>query len=453
MHPTSLREISADGDDMVQVHDVVSIITEGIKDIDIDASSIEQAVNRNWAISTASARQLKDDTAGPSLRNGPGPDAVGLAGSCTLKAQITKLNLDLEDVQISLADLIRHRKRMHVDLLSRTETPERRRREAESPQGKLPIELWAQIFFLCLPDEEFVQPNPRQAPLLLCQICKPWRRVATGTPLLWSKFSIRGSWRRNIWKSSLECWLKRSENAYLSLDISIPAYMEPAFDAGIVQLITSTAERWYHLRLNMPDNLLRAMLSESQMPVLHKLEFSSTYPIAPLEIQGTQAPQLKTVSLLTKSLYPQPLTLPWSQLTILSLQCWLNIGQHLEVLRKCPRLESYCMCLVPAEVPLDSRPLVMYHLRRLEIVAFIDSAMGPVLTRFQLPKLTQLSFVVPTTSPACGIAGWPKHHVVSLVERSSCLLKKIRLKGVEVVEEAIEETKNSIPSLIEVTFS
>lgn len=342
---------------------------------------------------------------------------------------------------------------MHADLLSRTEVIEHRRRDAQSPQGKLPIELWAQIFLLCLPNEDFVQPDPREAPLLLCQICGSWRRVATGTPLLWSSLSIRGSWRRNIWKSSLECWLRRSENAYLSLDISLPAYMEPAFDSDLLELITSSSERWYHLRLSMPDNLLRSMLTNSYMPVLYKLEFSSTYPIAPLEIQGSQTPQLRTVSLLTKSLHPQSLTLPWHQLTILSLQCWLNIGQHLEVLRKSPRLESYCMCLVSAEVPLDSRPLVMHHLRRLEIIAFIGSAIGPVLTRFQLPKLTQLSFVVPSTSPSCGIAGWPKHHVMSLVERSSCLLRKIRLQGVDMAEESIEDTKNSIPSLIEVDWS
>ena len=346
--------------------------------------------------------------------------------------------------------LIADRQHLHIGLPSHFEALNLQNAK-EASSVKLPIELWAQIFVACLPIDDFVRPNPREAPLLLCQVCSQWRKIATGTPLLWSTLSIRGSWRRQLWKSSLECWLQRSGNASLFLDVCIPAYMEPTFDDNIKKLITSTAYRWHHLRLSLPDNLLRYMLSNN-MPSLHKLEFNSTYPISTLEIQASQAPKLKMVALLTKPLYPQPLSLPWQQLTSISSQCWLNIRQHLEILRKCPRLESYSMCLVHADTRPDARPLLMENLRRLELVTFIGHSMGPILSHLDLPRLTQLSFSVPHESPACGIVSWPTFFIISLVERSSCPLQKVLLRGVEVTADGIKEMKKYVPSLISVEF-
>ncbi|KDR75654.1 hypothetical protein GALMADRAFT_211132 [Galerina marginata CBS 339.88] len=438
----SSPDVQADDQD---VQDDISLITEKIRNIDIDVFSIRRVVE---AVPQKTA-STQPDAFSESFFLRHARNILGLGTSRTMKSQHAKIDPAVADSQHTLARLTGDRDRLLVDLRSRI-TLLSRRNATHSSQTRLPVELWAQIFFLCLPPDDFVKPDPHDAPLLLCQVCSAWRRVATGTPLLWSTLSIRGSWRRHIWKSSLECWLRRSGNAVLYLDISIPEYLEPTFDVEITKLILSSADRWYHLRLSLPDNLLRSMLNATHMPMLHKLEFSSTYPIAPLEIQTSQAPQLRTVSLLTKSLYPQPLSLPWNQLTNVSSQCWLNIGQHLEILRKCPRLETYCMCLVHADIPPDARPVLMHHLRRLEIVAFIGSAMGPVLSRLQLPNLTQLTFIVPSTSPACGVSGWPKVYVMSLVERSSCLLQNIRLKGIDIAEESIRDTKKSIPSLISV---
>jgi len=423
----------------------ISTLVEKIKNINLDVSSIQgtlEDIHKEKGL--PASRQL--DIGSSFVQDIP--NGLELGSSCALKTKLAKLGSILSDTQSSIARLIGDRQRLHVDLLLRTATLALRKK-AQTPQGKLPVELWAQIFFLCLPADDFVKPDSREAPLLLCQICRGWRSVATGTPLLWSALSIRGSWRRHIWKASLECWLRRSGNAVLYLDISIPAYMEPSFDTHVMKLITSTADRWYRLRLSLPDNLLRTML-DNYMPALHKLEFSSTYPIAALHISASQAPKMRTVSLLTKPLYPQPLSLPWHQLTHLSSQCWLNVGQHLDILLKCPRLESYSMCLVHADIPPDSRPLLMHHLRHLEIIAFIGSAMGPVLGRLQLPKLTQLSFMVPNESPACGIAGWPKFYVISLIERSSCLLIRVRLKGIDMSGECVQDIEKSIPSLVSV---
>ncbi|KII94724.1 hypothetical protein PLICRDRAFT_78038, partial [Plicaturopsis crispa FD-325 SS-3] len=54
-----------------------------------------------------------------------------------------------------------------------------------APARHIPPELWAEIFIHCLPHDDFVVPSERTAPLLLVQICKLWRAIATTTPRLW----------------------------------------------------------------------------------------------------------------------------------------------------------------------------------------------------------------------------------------------------------------------------
>ncbi|KAJ8582540.1 hypothetical protein M405DRAFT_750112, partial [Rhizopogon salebrosus TDB-379] len=54
-----------------------------------------------------------------------------------------------------------------------------------SPASYLPTEILQCIFKACLRSRDYVEPNIRSAPLLLCQICRRWRDVAEATPELW----------------------------------------------------------------------------------------------------------------------------------------------------------------------------------------------------------------------------------------------------------------------------
>ncbi|KIM40330.1 hypothetical protein M413DRAFT_73850 [Hebeloma cylindrosporum] len=370
-----------------------------------------------------------------------------ILGSLPSRLSKSQENLDLKlsETQESLDHLIRERHRLQIDLLSQRSALGRRS-ALNSPTGNLPLDLWAQIFLLCLPDQDFIIPDPLQAPLLLCQVCSSWRTVATNTSFLWSNLSIRQSWRRHIWKSSLESWLTRSGNTFLQLDISITANN---VDDHIFKLIVSSAERWYHLRISVTDQLLRSLLNR-RMPNLHTLEFSSTYPIASLVIPNAHIPSLKSVSLLTKPLFIQPISLPWTQLTSLSSVCWLNVEQHLDIIRKCPNLEVYHMAVIHIDGDPHSghyTPLVAERLKVLEIVACLRRVMGEVLSRLKLPSLIELAFEVPNESPEWVITSWPEAHVVSLIERSSCELTKLCLQGVDMSDEEMLNTEKLIPTL------
>ncbi|KAJ7772037.1 hypothetical protein DFH07DRAFT_734295, partial [Mycena maculata] len=54
----------------------------------------------------------------------------------------------------------------------------------------LPPELMSLIFLFCLPDDEFIFPDPSSAPLLLCRICRQWRHIALAMPGLWASLFL-----------------------------------------------------------------------------------------------------------------------------------------------------------------------------------------------------------------------------------------------------------------------
>ncbi|KIM92124.1 hypothetical protein PILCRDRAFT_231 [Piloderma croceum F 1598] len=62
----------------------------------------------------------------------------------------------------------------------------------------IPTELITEIFLYCLPDEIYIDPHIREAPLLLGQICRSWRSIALHTPKLWSSVAIKVKSTHNL---------------------------------------------------------------------------------------------------------------------------------------------------------------------------------------------------------------------------------------------------------------
>lgn len=370
-----------------------------------------------------------------------------------LKSSSSPALLDdaITQTEDTLQRLIEERQGLTLDLVHR-------KGELTSRHEKLPVELWARIFLLCLPDEEFITPDPRQAPLLLCQICSGWRNIAISTPFLWNALAIRSSWRRYIWKSSLKTWLQRSSKASLYLDISIAIDKElSSVEHHVFMSIMATSDRWRHLRLNIPNNLLLPVLRR-KMPRLQTLEFSSKEYILNIRIHPYQAPKLRTISFLTKVVYLHGQVLPWKQLTHLASHCWLNISQHAEILSNCPNLQSYSMSLIhmPWDAPWVDQAKKILHPRMqiLKIIIFVDNSLDPTIDfhLFQLPNLSELTLVIPDESPAYGVLSWPKTEILSLIQRSSCSLTKLHFRGISLTPNDISSIQKliNLPNLVHV---
>ncbi|KAG2031271.1 hypothetical protein BDR03DRAFT_973045, partial [Suillus americanus] len=92
------------------------------------------------------------------------------------------------------------------------------RRRFSSPIWRLPTEILSEIFLYCLPEDEHLVYTSRQAPMLLTKICRQWREVAVGLPMLWSRLQLEV--KHDDWQQRAFCydsWLKRSGGCLLSL--------------------------------------------------------------------------------------------------------------------------------------------------------------------------------------------------------------------------------------------
>ncbi|EAU91269.1 hypothetical protein CC1G_06904 [Coprinopsis cinerea okayama7 len=353
---------------------------------------------------------------------------------------------DLLDAQIIHTKAHLHQLRSHRQELT---SQLARLKASVSAVGRIPPELWSVIFQYAMPEDQvYIRPSVRNGPLLFCQVCSYWRGIAISTSHLWNSLSIT---RKEGSASLAKLWLQRSGSLPLSIEISVSPHMEPAQYYRTLATLLSFSERWYRLRLNLTEHLVRSVLS-TPMPTLEILEFGSNHAISSLHLAPQFAPKLRSVSLLTVPLDPTPLNLPWNQIVHFSSRCWADMQSHLDVLKRCPDLEKCRIHLLHAQCPsMDSTaPLVLQNLKSMEIVAFTGSAMGPFLDRLTLPSLTELSLVVPDESPACGVSEWPRSVTSALAERSSCKTVQVYLQGIASQKASHHDTTEVLLEVVEI---
>lgn len=302
---------------------------------------------------------------------------------------------------------------------------------------RLPPEVLSLIFQLALPEDEYIRPSTRKAPLLLCQVSCLWRDMATSTPQLWNSISLG-----RVHRGGAAPWLSRSGQLPLSIELtmSLSAHEDVCSShrhRQTLALLLPCADRWSRLRLNVPGRLIPHLLRRP-MPSLSVLELGSNHAMADVHLPSTLAPMLRHVTLLTTSLDPTPLLhLPWSQLTHFSSRHWADVHGHLAILQRCAGSLVHCQlhalhsgwCHGQSLVASGPDvPLLLPRLRSLEIVACTSTAMVSVLDRLTLPALEELALVVPEESP-WGICEWPMSTIHSLVDHSSGGLLRIAFTG------------------------
>ncbi|KAF8882227.1 hypothetical protein BD779DRAFT_935519 [Infundibulicybe gibba] len=122
----------------------------------------------------------------------------------------------------------------------------------------LPVEILTEIFLCCLDASEYITPSRRDAPLLLCQICRHWREVALSTPLLWSSLEV---YERPPMPSLVQCWLERSQPYPVSLSIFPAAPMCGWKTKDIFDHFLENVSRWKKVNLGSMKVLRFGFLS------------------------------------------------------------------------------------------------------------------------------------------------------------------------------------------------
>ncbi|KAF7354682.1 F-box domain-containing protein [Mycena sanguinolenta] len=206
------------------------------------------------------------------------------------------------------------------------------------PVLSLPFDVTSEIFTLCLPDLEHAESifNSKSlcrryllpTVLLLSQICRVWRAIASKTSKLWAIFRlVADAWPEDHALGALRLveWTTRAGSSPLSFVFGHKERYPDRIRAlpAILALILALSHQWQHvdLSLNPHEDLISEQFQSAlhgRLPSLETLQITSTSPTRPwiMTTAFEVAPSLRRVVL--NGIQPRMILLPWKQLTYVS---------------------------------------------------------------------------------------------------------------------------------------
>ncbi|KAJ7766737.1 hypothetical protein B0H16DRAFT_1366835 [Mycena metata] len=291
-----------------------------------------------------------------------------------------------------------------------------------------PAEILGEIFIYCL--EEMVYPDPKIAPLLLCNVCRRWREVALSTPRLWSCLVIDFDtiFARGIQAGLYQDWLSRARNTPLSLCLDDITYLKtptPAINA-LIPIVMGLSDQWRDVDLRLAPSLTKLLFRNDGnfLPEIPLLERLSLW-IHPLEVPQDSsvslvfrdAPKLRHFVLHT---YSSRIQIPWAQLH--TFRCGKITGSScMEVLRNSPGLLNATFDIYDG-LPVVDSPVDHPRLQSLTLGLSRGGFLGGlhILDYLNTPALKSLALQFP---PRCSnITSFP-----SFISRSSIQLHTLAL--------------------------
>ncbi|KAJ3560141.1 hypothetical protein NP233_g11027 [Leucocoprinus birnbaumii] len=260
------------------------------------------------------------------------------------------------------------------------------------PISRIPQSLLRKIFMFCLPFTWNPTMSNREAPVLLSQVCRLWRRVAFDTPQLWSSIHITLNTSRHsrfltyatrkydaIQLQAISSWLRRSSD--LPLSISLVA-SDPLLAANLthiveraakpyLKLLSSFASRWRTIYFMVYGvdwiETFFSRFTRKDLPLLEKVHIDGikcnsgklTKARALEALKGDNSmlrcPKLWCLSLPLLGELMVQVPAPWSQLTTLNLNgaYTCTMFQIMSTLGSCPSLEYLSVCFDIASAGAD----------------------------------------------------------------------------------------------------
>jgi hypothetical protein len=239
-------------------------------------------------------------------------------------------------------------------------------------------EILAEIFLLCLPEDRYVVPDPKRAPLLVSGICHYWREVSLSTPALWSALDVP----RCTPTIFVHTWLGRAGSMPLSISFGIrPRETKPAL------AVFRYVERWQHIRWSygtsdgaVHDKMWPKVCTVIA-PLLETFEFEADEKIVANLLEQLNVILMSTTCLrvyrLRSMLNPCVLRTPWSRLTEIEVNFDMSAQDCLTMLRQCTKLVrctvGYILlhCIHSTCFPAQSL-IFLDHLRSLSIESYTE---------------------------------------------------------------------------------
>lgn len=321
-------------------------------------------------------------------------------------------------------------------------------RHAARPAAPLPNEILSLIFRECMRGETIHLPicyscSTMTMPWVLGQVCSEWKGIIEDEPSLWSPLILSYEGIRDkeaftrrvrdvifprikLGSISLSChaneWRRRGEN--------------PDVGSVIVTLVIPNLARFRYLSLGMIPVALQPLINSppGSIALLESLDLlflvdsfahSPDFKVGPGSITVAQdAPNLREVYLrgiipgiLTG---PNPLTLPWGQLTKLNISIRISYSAVIGFLPYCVQLLE-CALVVIGD-PNESSTILLPVLQSLQLATYKSQVCEHLLGALIPPALRSVILHL-QSRPTIAVP----EMVLALIVRSGCILECFEL--------------------------
>lgn len=276
--------------------------------------------------------------------------------------ELYELSLDGDEAAIHNTDIqLQHLRAQLIVLLARVESAmaeiarvEHRQKSIISnkaivfaPIRRMPPEVLGCIFEHCVePLEPFFPAattsviNPAKAPLLLTRVCRTWRRIAFGTPTIWTVLDFGRD--RKLGTSPnpstiIPLWLKNSST------LLIDVYLRDNCPDGAMDLLWNDLSRCRKIAIGSQQRKAFAKLAMSRVH-LPNLEVLMAAGLNRIQGASISAPNLRSVTFSGVALEFLPITRSLETLNLHQLDT--SNSSLLKILRRYPNLRSLELSLV-----------------------------------------------------------------------------------------------------------
>lgn len=277
----------------------------------------------------------------------------------------------------------------------------------------LPAELLGTIFELCVPRRPFgalssahTVTSPKEAPLILTQVCSTWRTLAINAPSLWTQFVLQESVGEEQSEHSirlLPIFIKRSQELPFSfhlVDVSLFGQGTSDLLQAAWTLLGPIAHRIQILDIARYRFVDGPSLQEMGALCAFRMALHTSSPVPGNQdrhqaaVQST--PRLRAVIFdAVEELDLNRLDLPWHQLKYLELSSsnWPP-REVVLILQACSALVSCYLCIDTGgdDLPIPTSEVRLQHLTKLKLVFLLSDF--AILENFRCPSLRELDLEV-----------------------------------------------------------
>ncbi|KAF8173055.1 hypothetical protein BJ912DRAFT_859623 [Pholiota molesta] len=336
-----------------------------------------------------------------------------------------------------------------------------------SPIRLLPIEVLGEIFNYCLDDTSLEPMSLNSGPLLMTHVCSTWRRIAINKSNLWANIwvTIDNDEDRGGWPALVKLWIERSGQLPLRFHIQETekhdyAHHPDSVFFRVLDVLLPQAHRWKSAELlnrnfqaTADIQWFRNLPERPDFPLLESFTLQARrmeqQELARVTEMIRQSPRLQSVTWMIKTAVTMP-TLPWAQLTHLTLIFICSLDMTLDILLECPHLHQ-----LDVSVQLIQGTQALRHVTHtsLETLYFSCSGiLGPLFDAITLPRVKDLTIdqMPDIHVPEIANGPWPHTAFMEFLKRSNCALEKFSMMDIVVVNDAdlIDLLRGLSPSLV-----